>query len=361
MVTVTKTWLPPLEEYTAILQRAWQKGWITNNGMLLRELEASISEYLQAPHFLYCSNGTVVLQMAMKALGISGEIITTPFSYVATANAIAWEGCQPVFADIDAHALCIDPDAIEAAITPNTKAILATHVYGMPCDVDAIGQIARKHHLPVIFDAAHAFGCSYRGQSLLLYGTAATCSFHATKLFHTVEGGGIVWHDPELARLSMLQRQFGHIGEDEYYTVGINAKNSEMHAAMGLAILPHVSGFIAERKALFERYRQGLSGSSLQLLQPERIEGFSWNYAYCPAIFRNHEFMLQCRTALEASGIFTRRYFYPALNTLPQFGSYQSCPVAEDVASRVLCLPMFNGLLPEQVDTICDIVNQTEA
>lgn len=360
MIPVNKTWLPPIEEYTAFLQQAWNRGWVTNNGLLLQELEAAIKTSLGAEYFLFCANGTIVLHMALKALHISGEVITTPFSYVATANAIAWEGCQPVFADINPSTFCIDPEKIEAAITPATTAILATHVYGMPCDIQAIASIAKKYNLKVIYDAAHAFGSTYQGQSLLLNGDASTCSFHATKLFHTVEGGGLIFRDAETARLSMLQRQFGHIGEDQYYAIGINAKNSEVHAAMGLAVLPKVPGFIAERKSLFNQYRLRLANTSLQLLQPESIDGFSWNYAYCPVVFSHTDDMLRCRQALQAADIFTRRYFYPALNTLDYFGHYQPCPVAEDIASRVLCLPMYNGLTPAQVDDICDIINRIE-
>lgn len=306
---------------------------------------------------MYCANGTIVLQMALKALEIKGEVITTPFSYVATANAIVWEGCQPVFVDIDPHTFCIDPSKIEAAITHHTAAILATHVYGMPCDVTAIEAIAKRHDLKVIYDAAHAFGCKYHGKSLLLNGDIATCSFHATKLFHTVEGGGLFIEQEPLAKIAMLQRQFGHVGEDQYYQVGINAKNSEIHAAMGLALLPMVDDFIAERRMLFERYKSNLANTGLQLLMPEVITDFTWNYAYCPVVFQDYASMHNCREKLEASQVFTRRYFYPALTTLPYLGKDQSCPIAEDIANRVLCLPMYNGLSAAQVDLICSLIN----
>ena len=198
MINVTKTFLPPFEEYTAILKRAWDISWITNNGILLRELESKLKEFLSVNHLLFAANGTVVLQMALKALGITREVITTPFSYVASTNVIIWEGCTPIFVDIDQETFCIDADKIEAAITENTQAILATHVYGIPCNIEKIQLIAEKHNLKVIYDGAHAFGCSLNNKSVLSYGDISTCSFHATKVFHTGEGGCIVCNDKTL-------------------------------------------------------------------------------------------------------------------------------------------------------------------
>src|SRR5690348_480191 len=211
MINVTQTFLPDFDEYVAILRRAWDKKWITNHGELVAELETKLSDFTGAKHLDYCSNGTVALQIALRALGITKEVITTPFSYVATVNSILWEGCTPVFADIDSRTLCIDPDKIEERITPKTQAILATHVYGIPCDVVRIDQIARKHKLKVIYDGAHAFGCQYLGKSLLTFGDIATCSFHATKLFHTVEGGCIISQSEEVSQKVKLYRSFGHI------------------------------------------------------------------------------------------------------------------------------------------------------
>ena len=204
MINVTKTYLPSFENYTTILKRAWNKSWITNNGELVQELELKLKSYLNVDHLLYTSNGTVVLQIALKALGITQEVITTPFSYVATTNAILWEGCSPIFVDIDSSTCCIDANKIEAAITERTEAILATHVYGIPCDVEAIEAIAKKHGLKVIYDGAHAFGAMYKGRPLLSYGDIVTCSFHATKLFHTVEGGCIICKDESLANKLLL-------------------------------------------------------------------------------------------------------------------------------------------------------------
>lgn len=359
MINVSKTYLPPQDRYLAILNRAWQKGWVTNNGELVQELEASLQQMLQVPHLLYGSNGTVVLQMALKSLGhAGGDIITTPYSYVATTHSVQWEGFRPVFVDIDPNTFCINPVLVEAAITPSTRAILATHVYGMPCATDALAAIGKKYGLLVIYDGAHAFGTTWQGKSLLAYGDMSTCSFHATKIFHTVEGGCIISHNAERHALLEGYRQFGHKG-DHHYSIGINGKNSELHAAMGLAVLPDMPALIAERKALFEQYEQALQGLPLRLLQPLATEGLQWNYAYCPVLFAGEQAMLQAKAALEASGIFPRRYFYPALNSLPFYGQTAACPTAESIACRMLCLPFYNGLPSAVVEQVAALVRQS--
>lgn len=311
MINVTKTYLPPFEEYAAILKRAWEKAWITNNGELVQELETKLKEYLDVKHLWFTSNGTVVLQMALKALNITKEVITTPFSYVATTNAILWEGCTPVFVDIDPHTFCIDASKIEAAITKDTQAILATHVYGQPCDVEAIDAIAKKYGLKVIYDGAHAFGVIYKGKSLLSYGDISTCSFHATKLFHTVEGGCIICNDSELDEKLFLYRSFGHRGDD-YLSIGINGKNSEFHAAMGLAMLPYLPQLIEKRKAIFDFYEKGLTDTCVHFLDFNNPD-LSWNYAYCPVLFKKEEQLLLIKAKLEEEGIFIRRYFFKTL------------------------------------------------
>lgn len=359
MINVTKTYLPDFDEYVAVLKRAWDKSWITNNGELVQELEEKLRKYTGTENLLYCSNGTVVLQMALKALGITKEVITTPFSYVATTNVILWEGCTPIFADIDKDTFCIDPDKIEALITEDTEAILATHVYGIPCDVERIEAIAAKHNLKVIYDAAHAFGCTYKGRSLLTYGDVSTCSFHATKVFHTVEGGCITCNDNELSEKLSLYRSFGHSGDD-YFSVGINAKNSEFHAAMGLALFPKIPNLIAARKTVFELYNQFLSAAVGRLNYSHA--DFEYNYAYYPALFSDERTMKKVKDSLEQKGINTRRYFYPSLNTVPQLeGKGQACPVSEDISSRILSLPLYPGLSSEEVKKICDIINAAVA
>lgn len=350
MINVTKTFLPPFEEYTAILKRAWDNEWITNNGELLQELEYKLKGYLRAEHLLFASNGTIVLQMALKALQISGEVITTPFSYVATTTAILWENCKPVFVDIRKDNFCIDETLIEAAITEKTQAILATHVYGYPCDIDAIEKIAKRYNLKVIYDAAHAFGTTYKGQSILNYGDISTCSFHATKVFHTGEGGCLVTNNDEIARQLFLYRSFGHIG-DQYFTMGINGKNSEFHSAVGLCNLKYIDDILHKRKESWLTYQRLLTNSGLQLLQPE--EGSGYNYAYFPVVFSSENQLLNALADLKVRDITPRRYFHPALNTL-SYVEYQSCPVAESIAKRVLCLPLYHDLTEEVQHQVVD-------
>ena len=352
MINVTKTYLPPFEDYTSILKRAWDKGWITNNGELVQEIEQKLKEYLGIPYLLFCNNGTVVLQMALKALGITGEVITTPFSYVATTGVILWENCTPVFVDINKSDFCIDANKIEAAITEKTEAIMATHVYGLPCEIQKIETIAAKHGLKVIYDGAHGFGSVYKRRSLLSYGDVSTCSFHATKLFHTVEGGCIICKDKEVYDKLFLYRQFGHIYED-YISMGINGKNSEFHAAMGLAIFPKLADIIAERKSLTDLYDSLLAA---KVTRPViQNDGLDYNYAYYPIILKSEETLQRCKKSLEGKNIFTRRYFYPSLNQLPYVHG-QPCPVSEDISARVLCLPLYPQLSQDDVKLISQTI-----
>lgn len=353
MINVTKTYLPPFEQYAQVLKRAWDKGWITNHGELVVELEQRLKEYLGVPNILFCSSGTIALQMALKGLNITKEVITTPFSYVATTNAILWEGCKPVFVDIRNDTFCIDEVKIEAAITENTEAILATHVYGFPCNVEAIGSIAEKHNLKVIYDGAHAFGCRYKGQSLLSFGDISTCSFHATKIFHSVEGGAIICKDQELYKQLYLFRQFGHEA-DEYYSVGINAKNSEFHAAMGLCVLPNINKIICERERLSRLYKKTLRKDKIEIRFPDF--DFEFNYGYYPVLFESEDVLLKVKAVLLQNGINIRRYFFPSLNELP-FIDYQPCSISESVSRRVLCLPLYYELSEEDVMRICEIIN----
>jgi dTDP-4-amino-4,6-dideoxygalactose transaminase len=355
MINVTKTFLPPFAEYTSILKRAWDKSWITNNGELVQELEQKLKAYLGVEHLLFTSNGTVVLQIALKALNITQEVITTPFSYVATTNAILWEGCQPVFVDVEPGTCCIDAYKIESAITEKTQAILATHVYGLPCNIDVIESIAAKNRLKIIYDGAHAFGASYKGRSLLSFGDISTCSFHATKLFHTVEGGCIICKDDALANKLLLYRQFGHIGDD-YYSMGINGKNSEFHAAMGLAVLPKMSEIISMRKHVSELYDSLLNFRELS--KPEIPVGADYNYAYYPVIFKGEKMVLKVMEALLQNDISARRYFYPSLNQLPFLDGYQPCELSESISKRVLTLPLFYDLVEADVKHISAIINQ---
>lgn len=360
MIPVTKTYVPSLDDYTVYLETIWRTGQLTNNGPLCRDLTERLKTHLDLQHLELVSNGTLALQLAIKALDLQGEIITTPYSYVATTSSILWEGCEPVFVDIEPHTFCIDPDLIEAAITEKTSAILATHVYGYPCEVAKIQKIADKHGLKVIYDAAHAFGVKLGGKSLLQHGNCSTLSFHATKLFHTAEGGAVVCKDAEVAKRVFLMKKFGHIGEDDYQDIGINAKMSELHAAMGLCILPKVHDIIAARKECSGWYDEQLQGSPL-LQRPVQPADLEYNYAYYPIVFPSHDAMMKVRQALMDNDIGPRRYFYPSLNTLPYLKPElkRSCPISEDISARVLSLPLYVGLSKADVEIICIIIRRT--
>ena len=352
MINVSKPFLSPAEDYDGYMKGIWERQWLTNNGPLVQELEEKLKRYLGVKHLLYVNNGTIALQIALKALGVRGEIITTPFSYVATTNSILWEGSIPVFADIKNTDFNIDPEKIETLMNSNTVAILATHVYGNPCDVAAIERIAAKHKIKVIYDGAHAFGAKYKGKQILSYGDIATCSFHATKVFHTVEGGAIITNDDELAEKMTLYRQFGHVG-DEHISIGINGKSSEFHAAMGLCLLPMMDTFIARRKTIAALYDQLLNDLPIQ--RPQPINETEYNYSYYPIIADSEERLCGIKTLLQQNEINTRRYFYPSLNNLPQYTG-EPCPISESVSKRALALPMYYELEDATIERICTII-----
>ncbi len=354
MIPVTKPFLPAKESYEKYLDGIWQRQWLTNMGPLASQLEMDIKEYLQLQHLLFITNGTVALQMGIKVLELSGEIITTPFSFVATTSSIVWEGCTPVFVDIDSQSLNIDPSKIEAAITDKTSAILATHVYGNPCDVEAIDKIAKKHKLKVIYDGAHAFGVQISGKSVFEYGDISICSLHATKLYHSVEGGLIVTKDPSLLKKLALMRNFGIAGFDSFAELGLNGKNSEFHAAMGLANLEVVSDIIKQRVGLIHRYEEKLV--NFKAYRPTWHQKSENNGAYLPFVLESEELLLKVKKELDAHEIFTRRYFYPSLAKALPYIEQAEMPVTEDVAKRVLCLPLFYELTFEEVDMICRII-----
>lgn len=356
MIPVTKPFIPPIGEYQKYLQGVWKRNWLTNNGPLVNELELKLKDYLNVDNFLYLTNGTVALQIAIKALELKGEIITTPFSYVATTSSIVWEGCKPVYVDIDARTLNIDPSKIERAITPNTSAILATHCFGNPCDIDELERIAKKHDLKLIFDAAHCFATHYRGKSIFEYGTISTSSFHATKLFHTIEGGGVFTKDDELFKRMSYMRNFGHDGPEVFSGVGINGKNSEFHAAMGLANLKYIDSIISKRKAQTIYYQKILSNLRVDFIKLTDPEGF--NYAYFPVIFESEEITLRMKKELENREVFPRRYFYPSLSSLDYVSG--TTPISDDVSSRILCLPLYHELTKEEQDLIARILIRTQ-
>lgn len=353
MINVTKAFLPPIAEYQKLIEDIFQRAWLTNNGPLVNELELSVKEYLDIPHMLFLNNGTIAIQLAIKALNLKGEIITTPFSYVATTSSLVWENCKPVFVDIDEHSFNIDPSKIEEAITPATTAILATHVFGNPCDVTAIKSITDKHNLKIIYDAAHCFGTKINGRSVFEYGDISTTSFHATKLFHTVEGGAVFTMDAPLLRKLSLFRNFGHTSPVTFEGAGINAKNSEMHAAMGLCNLKYIDDIIARRKQQWLYYIELLKNLKAQTISI--TPGTEFNYAYFAVVFSSEEVLQKTIEALNLQYIYPRRYFYPSLNTLGYVDA-KSCPVSESIAPRILCLPLYHDLKPEEQRMIARIL-----
>ncbi|WP_374330144.1 DegT/DnrJ/EryC1/StrS family aminotransferase [Soonwooa sp.] len=355
MIPVTKPFLPPIEEYQQYLKGIWQREWLTNMGPLASQLEMELKTYLKVKHLLYVTNGTVALQMAIKALQLKGQIITTSFSFVATTSSIVWEGCTPVFVDIDPQSLNIDPTKIEAAITDKTSAILATHVYGNPCDVVAIEKIAKKHNLKVIYDGAHAFGVEVNGKSIFEYGDITTCSLHATKLYHSVEGGLVICNNEVLNQKLKYIRNFGISGFDSFAELGINGKNSEFHAAMGLTNLNHIEKIHKKRKKISEFYDAFLQNEAIS--KPVWHTEASINYAYYPILLKSEEMLLKVKSGLEKEEIHTRRYFYPSLAAALPYLEKTGMPVTEDIAKRVLCLPLYYDLRNEEVERVSYLIN----
>ncbi len=353
MIPVTKPFLPPKEEYDKLLDGIWQRNWLTNNGPLVNDLELRLKEYFDLKHLLYMANGTIAIQIALRALKITKKVITTPFSYVATTSSVVWEGCTPVFADIDSGTLNIDPKKIEALIDEDTEAILATHCFGNPCDVDGIDVIAKRYGLKVIYDAAHCFGTMYKGKSIFAYGDISTTSFHATKLFHTVEGGAVFTSDSSLLKTMALMRNFGHDGPEKFSGVGINGKNSEFHAAMGIVNLGYVDAILKKRKLLFHNYDTLLKNLKIekQILTP----GSAYNHAYYPILFKDEEITVKMKEVLEQKEIFPRRYFYPSLSRL-DYTSAQPAQISDDIASRILCLPLYHDLSFEEQELIARLM-----
>lgn len=353
MINVTKPFLPPREEYEYYVKQIWKTNWLTNNGPIVNELELRLKDTLDLEHLLFLSNGTIALQIAFKALDLTGEVITTPFSYVATSSSLAWEGLTPVFVDINRHTLNLDHRLIEKAITDRTTAILATHVYGNPCEIEAIENIARRYGLEVIYDAAHCFGTTYKDESVFAFGDISTASFHATKLFHTIEGGAVFSRDPNIIAKMSRMRNFGHDGPGRFTGVGINGKNSEFHAAMGLVNLKYITEIMATRKRQYELYVEKLQNLEVKFQQINPDAGF--NYAYLPIIFKTEKDLLTAIKALNEHYIFPRRYFYPTLNNL-EYVQSAVCPIAESISKRILCLPLFHELSDSAIELICRVL-----
>ena len=354
MIPVTKPFLPDKKEYDQYLDGIWERNCLTNNGPLVVELENRLKSFLGVDGLLYVGNGTIALQLAIKALGLKGEVITTPFSYVATTSSLVWEGCTPVFADIDNETLNIDPARIEEAITSRTSAILATHCFGNPCGIEAIDEIAKRNNLKVIYDAAHGFGTRYNGRSIYSYGHISTASFHATKLFHTIEGGAVVADDSELIERMSFMRNFGHNGPERFEGLGINGKNSELHAAMGLVNLRYVSMILERRRYLAGTYDRLLSWKGYR--KPVLTDQTEHNFSYYPIVFDRQETMSKVILLLQENGIFPRRYFYPSLENLP-YVKWKNLAVSKRISTSILCLPLYHELAEDEVESICELTN----
>ena len=358
MIPVTKPFLPPLDDYNLLIQGIWKRQYLTNRGPLNLELEDNLKKYLNVNNLLFVTNGTIALQLAIKALDLKGEIITTSFTYVATTSSIVWEGCTPVYVDIDENSLNIDPSKIEAAITKNTTAIMATHVYGNPCDVLAIKEIADKYNLKIIYDAAHAFGVKVAGISIFNYGDISTCSTHATKLFHSVEGGFVVTKDLNLFKKINYMSSFGHDGPENYHGLGINGKNSEFHAAMGLVNLTFIDDIHYQRKKITEHYNLKLK--NFKGIKPLWHKKSANNYAYYPLVFQSETLLLKCMKLLSLNNIFGRRYFYPSLSSSLPYTTTISLKNTDSISKRILCLPLYHSLSIDEVDLICKILLQVQ-
>lgn len=364
MIPVTKPYLPNREKLNQYIDGIYERNWLTNNGPLVQQLTERLENYLGIENLLLVSNGTLALQVAYRALCITNskqssisEAITTPFTFIATTSSLKWEGIEPIFSDINANTWCLDPARIEDKITANTKVIVPVHVFGNACDVEAIDTIAQKYNLKVVYDAAHAFGVTFKGKSLLSYGDAATLSFHATKLFHSIEGGAIVFkHKEDLERAKKIIN-FGINGPDSIEEIGINAKMNEFQAAMGLCVLDELESNLASRAEIWKTYAKALgSHYQLQKINPE----VQYNYAYFPMVFNTAENATQVIGKLKENGIVARRYFYPSLDTVDYFKIKEYQPISRNIASRILCLPLYNELTDSQQQNIIKLIKEIQ-
>jgi dTDP-4-amino-4,6-dideoxygalactose transaminase len=364
-VNVTSPYLPPLEEVLPYLEEIWDSKFLTNGGPFHQRFETALRDRLDVPEISLFSNATIALVCALQELRITGDVITTPYSFVATSHSLIWNGIRPIFVDIDPDTLNLDPDRIAAAITPQTTAILAVHCYGHPCDVRGIQEVADTYNLKVIYDAAHAFGVEVGDGSVLNHGDLAVLSFHATKVFNTFEGGALVSKDPQAKRRIDWLKNFGHAGETTVVATGINGKMHEFSAAMGLVQLEHLDHVLERRRAVDALYRERLAGvPGIRLLGPSPGERVS-NYAYFP-ILLDGRYPLgrdELNDLLHSNGIRSRRYFYPLISDFPMYRTLPSAtranlPVAADVTERVLCLPIYPDLPLETVERIAELVAQ---
>lgn len=355
MIAVTKAYMPDKDKLFNYIDQIYASSQLTNHGPLVQELEGRLASYLGVHNLILVANGTLALQVAYKSLGLQGSAITTPFSFPATTSSLVWESIDPIFADIDPTHLNINPEKIGPAIRPDTSAIVPVHVFGNACEVEVIQDIALSHNLKVIYDGAHAFGVQYKGESLLNWGDITTLSFHATKLFHTVEGGAIITNDDTLAEKIRLMINFGIAGVGKAIELGINAKLSEFHAAMGLCVLDEIEHISLLREKIWRYYHEQLKDCvAFQV----RNEFCTNNYSYFPVLFENENRMMTVQKTLNDQSIFPRRYFYPSLDTLSYVNSERK-KVAADLAGRILCLPLHPSLELNIVKEICDFIKDT--
>ena len=353
MINVTKTYLPDKEKYKKYIDEIYENCWVTNNGTLVQKLEKRLAEYLGVKNIVLVSNGTVALEIAYRTLGLKGFVITTPFSFVATTSSLVTNQLLPIFADIEKNTFNINPKKIEKLITLNTSAILSVHVFGNACNVEEINKIASKYNLRVIYDAAHAFDVKYKEQSILNYGDISTLSFHATKLFHTIEGGALIINDDELVQKARYLINFGIKNQEEIPHLGTNAKMNEFEAAMGLCVLDDMEKIKNKRKSLIENYKKELKG----LVQfQEQNDHATENYSYFPILFKSEKELLKIQKALNSEQIFPRRYFHPSLDTLEYIEPKQECKISRDISKRILCLPVFVELSLKEQEKIIDII-----
>lgn len=358
MINVTKTTLPPINKYIKYLRKVWINNWVTNKGEFSIELEKKLEQYLRIKNLLAVSNGTIAMQLAFKALDLKGEVITTPFTFPATTNALIWEGLRPVFADIDPETFNIDSKQVEKKITSQTSAILAVHVFGNPCDVEAIEKIAIKYNLKVIYDCAHAFGIEYRNKSILNWGDINTLSFHAAKVFHTIEGGAVITQNKSNYQRINLLRNHGIETYDKVVLAGTNAKMNELEAIMGLCVLEEFDKQVAMRAKIYQRYLSSFSDSPLIRLQKLDVNLTKFIYSYFPICFPDEKIRNRIFRILLRNGIRARKYFYPPSHELPYIKFSGSLPNATNISHTILCLPVYANLAMEDINKIIDLVNK---
>lgn len=354
-INVTKTYLPDKEKYKQYIDEIYANNWVTNNGPLVQRLEKRLADYLGVKNIVLVANGTVALEIAYRTLGLKGFVITTPFSFVATTSSLVTNGLLPIFADINPHTFNIDPSKIQDSITKNTSAILGVHVFGNPCEVEKIEQIAKQNDLKVLYDAAHAFDVRYKEQSILNYGDISTLSFHATKLFHTIEGGALIINDDDLVQKARYLINFGIENPESIPELGTNAKMNEFEAAMGLCVLDDMEQIKQSRKTILETYQTELQG--LVQFQEQNLNATK-NYSYFPIVLQSEEQLKKVEKTLNEQKIFPRRYFYPSLDTLNYIEPKQIMPMSRDISKRILCLPIYADLEKNNLKLIIKIVKE---